>query len=486
MEHRTIPLLVLVWLLLLAMAGAIWLFLSGTLPTEFRPRDRSSPPAERTERGAETAVVATWTLSGRVAQPNGAGIEAAQVDVAGHRVLTNGRGQFTVPDLAWADHDVAAWKAGYRLETRRVSPGDRPEIRLRPQVTLHGVVRLPGGTPLPGHCVVLREHDGSETETRTDAGGAFVFERIPVGEVIVRAVAHADARGGFLTTYSRFHASAGRAEPVEIEMRPGAVFWGNVTDPEGQPVAGAHVYATYYRLGTTTTVPATSSDESGRFGLVVPQEQKCSVIVETPTPEDGWRFVRWYRHDLLPGDDPLDVQLRAGDTISGRLEAPRGVEVEGRRISAFRIAGNQRNLVTFGMVKPDGTFRIGGLWEAKYELRVSGAEPVQTELVCSPTSSFASGTTDAVLRLHRARAFGGRVLDPDGNPLAFAEVFVRNTELGWYGRVRSKRDGTFELLRVPPVALLVDVRPGGDIRQNVECGTWRSGDTHVELRLPPR
>ena len=105
------------------------------------------------------------------------------------------------------------------------------------------------------------------------------------------------------------------------------------------------------------------------------------MFVETPTPEEGWRFKRWFRHDILPDDGPLEARLEKGHVVAGRVAGDRGVDVAGRRIKAYRVVGRQRNLVTEGRIKSDGSFLVGGLWEASYELRVSGAEAVEDDFV---------------------------------------------------------------------------------------------------------
>ena len=113
MEHRTTPLLLLVWLLLLAMAGAVWLFLAGAPPTEFAPGARCA--VERVVDRPAAPAEATWALTGRVRGADGRPLEGVAVDVDGHRVESGTDGRFEVAGLSWRDHDVAFWKEGHGL-----------------------------------------------------------------------------------------------------------------------------------------------------------------------------------------------------------------------------------------------------------------------------------------------------------------------------------------------------------------------------------
>ena len=480
MARRSTPLLILIWLLLIAVTTALWFFLGDTPPTEFGPSQRA-PAAVGARDAAPTPSESVWTLTGSVRERTGPGIVGVRVDVNRRRVETEPNGSFEVPDLPWRDHDVTFWKDGYRLETRHVSPGERLHVRLRQMFAIHGVVQLPDGRAIEGHGVVLRAPDDTERETLTDAAGAFRFERVATGKYTLRAGAFADTRGAYLTSYA--HTQAGAVDPVIITMRVGDAFTGHVRGPDGADIEGAVVYAKYYGSGRTQTGERTTTDAEGRFALVVPREQKCSVIVETPTPEDGCRHLRWYRHEILPDGGTLEVCLEDGHAIEGRIEGVGGVDVVGRRVKARRVAGNQTTYITEGRVTADGTFRIGGLWKARYQLRVSGAEAGEDDLVLTPSRSFATGTDGIVLRLHRARPLSGRVLNAEGGGYQSAEVVVRHRDLGFIATTKSKAEGKFEFPRVPPGTLQLAVRKGS-VHTEADAGTWRAGDTNVEIRLP--
>jgi hypothetical protein len=463
------------------MAGAVWMLLSGTPPTEFDPAERGAP-ADVESTGEFAAVESVWTLQGRVRTRSGRGLAGARVDVAGERVETAADGRFEVPGLPWRAHDVAFWKEGHRLETRTVRPGDRVDVRLTALLAVHGIVQRPDGSPLMDHRVTLRGSHELDLETHTDEAGAFRFERVPAGEVHVTAAAHADARGAFQHTTVQAHVP--RDNALVLEMRVGDVFWGHVVAPDGTDVEGAEVYCKYYRGGSTRKGGRTQTDAEGRFGLVVPPDQKCSVLVETPTEEDGWRYKRWFRHKIEPEAGTLEVQLEEGHVLAGRVVGDRGIEVAGRRVKAYRVAGRQHNYVTEGRVKDDGTFEVGGLWDASYSIRVSGAESAKDDLVLTPTRTFPRDSLDIELRLHRGRPLSGRVVTADGLTRTGAEVFVYQDDLGFRWHGISRAEGAFVVPRAPPGALRVSVRAKRNEGVPADAGTWRAGNTNVEIRLP--
>lgn len=482
MARRSTPLVLLIWLVVLTVAGGIWALLAGDVPED----DAPPPPEPPAETGAaddappepESAV---WTLKGRVRDSRGVGVAGARVDVAGQRVESDGAGRFEVPDLPWTEHDVVIWKEGHAVVTRHVRPGDAVDVRLRPMLAITGVVQLPDGTPLAGHPVHLRNHDDSLRDAVTDDVGAFAFDNVVAGQYWVRGEAHVSAHGAFLSRTVR--ATAGATAPVVVELPAAEAFRGHVTAPDGSDVEGALVYATYYRNGGTRNGERTTTDAQGRFALVVPLDQACSVIVETPTPEDGWRFKRWFRHKLLPADGPLDVRLEEGHVIAGEVLGDRGIDVAGRRIWAYRVVGNQRKLVNEGRVKGDGTFRVGGLWDAEYELRIGGAAGAFDDLVLTPSGNIPCDSTDVVLRLHRARPLGGRLLDAERAPCKSTMVYAFQRDVGFRDTARTDGTGRFSFPRVPPGTLHLTARPGGRIGEVIDCGTWRAGDTNVEICL---
>lgn len=482
MARSAVPAGLLVVVLVVAMTAAAWLVLGALAPTEHGP-------AARTLRGVDAAAdgtplrapQATWTLLGHVTSLHGRPLRGVRVDVDGRRVESGPDGGFEVRDLPWRDHDVAFWLEGHELLTRHVAPGEHPSVRMRPLSEVRGVVRLPGGEPLGQHRVVLRMHDGTERESTTDDDGAFVFERVPSGTVTVRATAHVDARGAFQTTYRSV--AVGGGEPVVIVADPGAAFFGTVTDPQGAPVEGAVCRIQMYRGGATRSGAATTSDAEGRFALVVPPEQACSIIVETPVEGEGWRWLRWFRHELRPEDGHVEVVLEEGHEIAGRVAAPRGVAVAGRGIHAWRIVGTGRNLITGGTVRDDGTFRIGGLWEADYELRLEGAYGANDPYVLSDGYRVKSGTTDLVLALSVPRPFRGRVLGKDGAVVANRGLLIKQDDVGFSARLGTDADGRFELLRPPPGTLRVLVYRLGRNQGVVDGGTWPQAGRDADIRL---
>ncbi len=94
MTHRATPLVLLVWLLLLGIAGALCMLFAAAPPTEFGPGERE--PVDTGAASRPLPAVAVWTLTGRVRRSDGWAVAGARIDIAGRRVETGRDGRFTL------------------------------------------------------------------------------------------------------------------------------------------------------------------------------------------------------------------------------------------------------------------------------------------------------------------------------------------------------------------------------------------------------
>ena len=76
------------------------------------------------------------------------------------------------------------------------------------------------------------------------------------------------------------------------------------------------------------------------------------------------------------------------------------------------------------------------------------------------------------------------MLTADGGPRVGAEVFVYHDHHGFKWHGISKAEGRFAVPRAPPGSLRVTVRAKRNEGVPANAGTWRAGDTNVEIRLP--
>lgn len=195
--------------------------------------------------------------------------------------------------------DLAPWE-----ETVQVDAGERREltVRLQAGVTLSGVARTEQGDPVAGaHVMVGDWRTLGLQRRRTDAGGAFTFTGLPVGEVKVRA-AH-DQRGKAETTLSGRAGEHLRWDPV---LSAGIVLRGRVVDEHDAPVAKVILEAraeSGQEARDHWSAHGWSGDD-GRFQL-----ENCppGTALQIDVRRYSMRELRL--REIVPGSDELVVRL---------------------------------------------------------------------------------------------------------------------------------------------------------------------------------
>ncbi|HEX6886436.1 MAG TPA: sigma-70 family RNA polymerase sigma factor, partial [Planctomycetota bacterium] len=232
-----------------------------------------------------------------------------------------------------------------------------------------------------------------------------------------------------------------------------------VRDAEGRPVAGARVVHEQHpeprELRTATDGSFTLATASARdfHPVAVLAEGFAAAHVELQT--------------LLAGPQPGEIVLRSGPTLRGRVLDPTGTPLEGVRISA-------RIPLVVGAATSDaeGRFELAGMPAASPS---SGA----VLFLKLEKEGFASclhmpvpdARGEVELRMERGAGLAGRVLAPDGTPVAGALVSLG---LGGEGpRAFTDGAGGFEL----------GPAPSGP----QELWVWRTGFAQLrhDLEVPP-
>src|SRR5262249_5440225 len=116
-------------------------------------------------------------------------------------------------------------------------------------------------------------------------------------------------------------------------------------------------------------------------------------------------------------DAPVDFELLAGLSITGRLDGSDGLPVVGARIEAWPRTAEPAYVATSGV---DGRFQLPGLPEGPHRLRVM-ADGYQT----LDRADVAAGTQTLVLSLQRRGGALVTVRDPDGAVLREYRLAVR-------------------------------------------------------------
>ena len=327
---------------------------------------------------------------------------------------------------------------------------------------LAGTVVDDEGAPLEGVTVnVGYAHKGHETET--DAKGQFRlkgFERDEKVELIL-------SKPGF--SPETFMQQPTGVPGWVVVLGTKTYFEGTVRAPGGQPAAGALVRANqgpkrgsgFQRSELWTE---TKTDEQGRYRLYV-QPDAYELAVEAP----GVGVARFDKRPIGYGKvDELDVDLTPGITFRIKcVDVASGDPVPGVRLYHWQ---NKKLNARSGA---DGTIVIGELLPGRFEFNVEAkgytrwwSEEAMSEWnrksISQPELNWqrnfdyldfglSPAMAPVTIALEKAVRIRGRVVDPDGNPVAGATAAPALTGSGnsltgdTRFSVMTGPDGTFEM-----------------------------------------
>ena len=120
-----------------------------------------------------------------------------------------------------------------------------------------------------------------------------------------------------------------------------------------------------------------------------------------------------------------------------------------------------------------GTFKLANVAPGRYQARFAVANYDTSEPAKNPPIAVVPNqTTNVTFELHALASLAGRVLDPDGNPVSGAKIYLRNAMGESPGVMESVDDGTFVLKDVRAGTYTLAARPPNapiqDGRQVVE------------------
>jgi RNA polymerase sigma factor (sigma-70 family) len=411
-------------------------------------------------------------------------------------------------------HAVAA-APGHALAWRRLgADAESPEavLRLPPEQVVRGRLVDLQGLPAAGVRVAVswigatvnREADGLRLgelprelglwpePTVTDEQGRFVirgcnrdrgftvnasadrftpksFQVRPVGERRPESVTYGIDPGGFLFTDKVGPDEKGQPEVLSLTLAPAQTLEGQVLyEDTGKPVPGTRV------LGTTT-------DRDGRFRLQLSRTVGVTLTVIAPEGEpylSVYHRVEWPKGAVR---HTVEIRLPRGALVRGRVtEAGSGAPVAGACVQFYpqrlNDTGLSRHVLTgyqaCDLTKADGTFTIAVLplpghvliqgptldyvhqeigSEMLYYNRPGGSRYYPDGIV--RLAGLRTGSVKEVaVTLRRGVTVRGRILGPDGKPVARVVLLHRlyvSTDLGWHFATEA-RDGWFEIHGIDP------------------------------------
>ncbi|MDJ0974452.1 MAG: sigma-70 family RNA polymerase sigma factor [Planctomycetota bacterium] len=392
-----------------------------------------------------------------------------------------------------------------------LSPGFDNEVSLRVESArpLHGEVRdASTGQPIAGASVriVRRKHSLAAASADTwqavsDEQGRFTVADAPWSHP-VHVIAEAS---GYAVGSTGFHPRGAPGTDAVVQLERGGTVRGRVVGSDGEPVAGAIVYAKpsnrvsghcriaprgtawrpMLRSGTTVTMYECLSDSSARTARRVSWVRACR------TDEDG-------RYDLtgLELETSYALGAAAQDVIPATTQPLllTAAQSDVRRDLALRAPGILRIAIRDSAGQPvdRGVVWIGkGDWTPIMGPYASRPLPVgpRSVLVRSEAGVWHGsldvrprGAPPHEIQLATGRVIEGVLVDAQGTPAAGRELVARFEGMTVRATM-SAADGRFVLDRLPRAPITIAIRDGsgGDI---VSSDALPPSQGEVRLELP--
>ena len=340
----------------------------------------------------------------------------------------------------------------------------------RPEIALRGTVRGPDRAPVKDALVTARatnaRWDEPPATTRTDAAGTFRL-------VVKGAVPH-DLRVEAAPLAPRTLRDVRPGKDLDVTLEPGQVLEGTVRDgTTGRPVAEAKVRAAVEGFaGTEEGGLRGATDTEGRFRLA--GAGRGSHLV-TATARG---FGRAGRAGVRPGK-PVELILTPGPTVFGTVRLP-----DGRPAPAVAVRPDS----AIGFRRPDavattdreGRFEVDDLSPGVY--RLWALHPKWPPASSEELTVGSDGEVEADVVLGRGGRAAGRLVDPEGRPLAgrvsLLEVGGVQVPAAVAEAVRAEAggDGRFLLTRVPAAPVVLAARAPGRVPARVDVDGEAGGE----------
>ncbi|NUM55395.1 MAG: carboxypeptidase regulatory-like domain-containing protein [Candidatus Hydrogenedentes bacterium] len=316
--------------------------------------------------------------------------------------------------------------------------------------TITGVAKDAAGDMVAGATVRIlpvgwknyeaRPSDASTFETQTDNDGKFSFSKVP----LKTSIGIEAELGPLYAVDSTYVGERTKTAEIELTLEQSAHIAGTVVSPEGEPVAGAALYAARWkeqageenlpRIETEITRQVT--DESGAFRFPHVPTGSFQFLVKS----DAYAplLTDW----VVSGTDDAKFSLRNGGTIAGRVVYAGTREPAGK----VNVIANT-NLSREGQRQEsatDGSFVFSNLRDAEYRLAIESETLTLTKepekITLAPTQSL-----DGIeIEIDKGGVVSGFVRD------AATSKGVRNARIQLYtesrggGTIRTSKDATTE------------------------------------------
>ena len=457
-------------------------------------------------------------IEGVVRDPRGSPVSGARVsayqdnvnrrrliDPEIRTVVTQADGTFRIGGFRDEPTDLVVEAEGYeRFEMTAVRPqaGALIEVQLGEGARLLGRVLDADGEGAANAFVSLWldrgpiisrtawSPDPPRHDTRTDGDGRFHFDALGPGPWSVQVAGEQLAED-----VGAIRLRPGEQREIELRLRVQGRLAGVVTDTYGEPVAGARVLIQPLdRNGQVEgQLGGPPTDAGGGYEARHVPSGPARVVARHPAYRDGVREVV-----IEPGTNEIDIELRPGWEISGSVTTAGGVPVALAWVEAHAVepsasldelADPRRRFPPRGPLQAvtgrDGTYRIGGLDDGRYNLRAHADGYARATSDRFPVAVAGGSLTGVDFVLHRGITLHGAVTGRP--PEAFAGIRITAAQEQLLGGMTTPDiEGGFQLEALGPGRWTVSAEEG-DGRTAERSVTLDSGpgEAFVELNFEP-
>ncbi|MEQ8766296.1 MAG: carboxypeptidase-like regulatory domain-containing protein [Planctomycetota bacterium] len=283
-------------------------------------------------------------------------------------ISTDEKGHYLADGIPGGTYDLYARTGAYELlgqgrgfvvEVEREYQG--VDFHLLPGGRITGVVTDASGRPVPSANVQVSTMVAGQVDrtASADPDGNFLIENLYDGEY--RLVASANE---FLpTTIESISILRGDLHRQDVRLSQGSTLSGQVLDPRGMPVAGAHVF-----VHDTTGRKLAQTNPLGEYSVSQLAPGPCRVYVRT----DDYTLNAYRELTLQPEEQRgmFDLRLVGGARVTGRILSRGVLPKEGLGVEAKSVPLG--NVTRQGAVSNDGSFVIENLYEGTYKVYIRG------------------------------------------------------------------------------------------------------------------
>ncbi len=181
-----------------------------------------------------------------------------------------------------------------------------------------------------------------------------------------------------------------------MQMQESTSLRGRVrVEPDGRAVGGAIVRASWPAAGTEPQEATTGIDGTFEFA----DAPSAPAVLLVLPPLDGSTNLMPKRIDVTGTTSDLDVVVRPGATISGRVVDSDRNPLAGAMVSASMSGGMDSASVISAITNERGGFELVGLEARDYDLEAASRRAIST----ATKSSIATGETRVTLLLDTSR-----------------------------------------------------------------------------------